>query len=425
MMKILLLSLFIQILLIVPAKTSGFLTLQECQELARANYSNLKNQVLYQDIYELKTGKWQTNWLPQLSLNGQVMYQSDVFQLPFTPPGIEIVKLPHERYQASLDVSQPIYDGGVVRAQKMLEREQMSIQMKDIDVELHQVKTAVNEVFFSILLMQKTDSILISTIDLLQEKERALKSAIQGGIAASYDLLRLETETLKVRQQMIENEHGLKSSIQVLEILIGQKIGGDRLVEPDPIAIPEDLVPDRPEIRSLTARQEMMHFQQHLANTNLRPRVSLFASAGVGYPNPFNFYEVDISPFYVLGAKANWKIWDWQSTAKENQIIKVQAEIMENNKINIDRGISLQLSRANSEEEKYRRLMGHDKEMVVAREKIRQLSSMRFDEGIISSSEYLDDVNAEKLARINLEIHKIKWIKAGINVLTELGMEYK
>lgn len=66
--------------------------------------------------------------------------------------------------------------------------------------------------------------------------------------------------------------------------------------------------------------------------------------------------------------------------------------------------------------------MEHDQELVTAQEKIRKLSSIRFDEGIISSSEFLDDVNAEKLARLNMEVHKVLWIKAGINYNTEKGL---
>jgi hypothetical protein len=175
----------------------------------------------------------------------------------------------------------------------------------------------------------------------------------------------------------------------------------------------------------LNYRQKAFQAQQHLVNVNLHPRISFFASAGIGYPNPFNFYDVGVSPFYILGAKANWRFWDWQSTARESQVLKIQEDVIENNKSNFNRSISLKLSRLRSDVEKYRKLMEYDLEIVTARERIRQLSSLRLDEGIILSSEFAEDVSAEKVARINLQIHRIKWIMAGINVMTEYGMEYK
>ena len=71
--------------------------------------------------------------------------------------------------------------------------------------------------------------------------------------------------------------------------------------------------------------------------------------------------------------------------------------------------------------EKYEQMIVQDKEMVNISEKIRNLSSIRLNEGVVSSAEYLDDVNAEKMARLNLEVHKIQWIKAIINYYTEMG----
>lgn len=422
MNKIFFFAMVLQVHLTFAASAADSLTLQECQQLAHENYPNLKNQDLYREVFSLHSERLHTNWLPQVSINGQMSYQSDVFQLPFAPPGMEVAKLPNDRYQATIDIVQPIFDGGVTKSLKLLEKENLSVQIKDMDTELLQIKKTVDETFFSVLLLQKTDSILANTLQLLMEKQKTVQSAFRGGVAANTELLKMETEIIKLRQQITENDLNRKHALQILEILIGKRLNNISLVEPDPIELQEDIGLNRPEILSLTARQEVLHAQQNLLNHNLRPKVSVFASAGFGYPNPYNFYDLDLSPFYVIGAKANWKIWDWQSTAKEAQTLKVQSEIIENNKLNIDRNISIQLHRLRSYVDKYKKLMEHDQELVTAQEKIRKLSSIRFDEGIISSSEFLDDVNAEKLARLNMEVHKVLWIKAGINYNTEKGL---
>ena len=53
-------------------------TLDDCYRLARENYPRLSDTRLQQEISNLKLKNIGTAWNPQLNLNGQATYQSEV-----------------------------------------------------------------------------------------------------------------------------------------------------------------------------------------------------------------------------------------------------------------------------------------------------------------------------------------------------------
>ena len=54
------------------------------------------------------------------------------------------------------------------------------------------------------------------------------------------------------------------------------------------------------------------------------------------------------------------------------------------------------------------KIIVEDEKMIVARESIRQAMEKRLEEGVITSSEYLTELNREEEARINLEKSKLE-----------------
>lgn len=85
------------------------LTLDDCYRLVEQHYPLAKqNQLLAQkSSYEMEG--IHTAKLPQIDLNAQTTYQSDVVGLPIAMPGVEPMN--KDQYRATLDVNQLIYNG--------------------------------------------------------------------------------------------------------------------------------------------------------------------------------------------------------------------------------------------------------------------------------------------------------------------------
>ncbi|MDD2381851.1 MAG: hypothetical protein PHV35_09165, partial [Mariniphaga sp.] len=85
--------------------------LEDCYAHARENYPNLQQEVIWQQITAFKKENLITTRLPQVNLNLQATYQSDVPGLDIPIPNISIPKVSNDQYKAYIEFTQTIWDG--------------------------------------------------------------------------------------------------------------------------------------------------------------------------------------------------------------------------------------------------------------------------------------------------------------------------
>src|SRR5690242_3126064 len=66
------------------------LTIENCYELATKNYPLIKEKEFFDRINILSLDNAGKGFLPQISVNGQITYQSDVTQIPISFPDVNI-----------------------------------------------------------------------------------------------------------------------------------------------------------------------------------------------------------------------------------------------------------------------------------------------------------------------------------------------
>lgn len=399
------------------------LTLVECHTLAEAQFPVLKQRALYDEAFALQWQRLRANYLPKLSLNAQASYQSEVVELPFTLPNPESLDLPHERWQVVLDISQALYDGGVIKVSQAVKESQLQMDQQQVFIDVHQLKQQVNQAYLSVMLTELSGEILQSTLNLLQEKMKTMQASLQGGVILQSEVLKMEAEILRLQQRITDNQERSKANRTILSILIGARIDEDTHLQiPDEVALDPDQVILRPELRLLGLQQQKLVAQTRLLHTRTLPKVTAFAQGGYGYPNPYNFFDASVSPFYMVGARLHWNFWDWNTTRKEKEILAVQAEVLETKKENLKRNIQLALERQQADIQRLEQAIQDDKAIIALQEKIHKLSSAQLDQGIITSTEYLHIVNAEQQAVLDLQLHQLQLIQAKINYLHEKGI---
>ena len=158
------------------AQKSDTLTLDYCHDLAIKNFPIAKKKGLYLKKNELAIKNIKKNYLPQLNLNAQATYQSDVTSIPldFSQIKVEIPNQPispsitapdmpevaKDQYKVSLDINQVIYDGGFTKNQKKIEKINLLINNQNVDVELYSLKGNLNDVFLHFFYFRKMKSSL-------------------------------------------------------------------------------------------------------------------------------------------------------------------------------------------------------------------------------------------------------------------------
>ena len=147
------------------------LTLEDCYALVNKNYPIAKQKELLQQKSNFEVDALQTAKLPKIDLIAQGTYQNQVTTIP--NPFIE--PLNKDQYRANFDVNQLIYNGGLIAANVKLKAAQTKTQQQQVEVNLYQLKTRVNQLFFSVLILQERKAILIFKQKQLHSKIKKVK----------------------------------------------------------------------------------------------------------------------------------------------------------------------------------------------------------------------------------------------------------
>jgi hypothetical protein len=76
-----------------------------------------------------------------------------------------------------------------------------------------------------------------------------------------------------------------------------------------------------------------------------------------------------------------------------------------------------------SEINKYQSLIDTDNKIIQLRNDITLSAASQLDNGVVTSTEYLTEVNSELQARLNLKTHLVKLTQAKIDYLITLGQK--
>jgi hypothetical protein len=76
-----------------------------------------------------------------------------------------------------------------------------------------------------------------------------------------------------------------------------------------------------------------------------------------------------------------------------------------------------------SDVQKFRDLVVKDAQIIILRERISKSAAARMDNGIITSTDYLIELNQEIQARMSMETHKLQEVKARVDYLNIQGID--
>ena len=109
---------------------------------------------------------------------------------------------------------------------------------------------------------------------------------------------------------------------------------------------------------------------------------------------------------------------------RKKAIIDKRSQILSIKEDEFDRNVTATLKNRLTDIKKLELAVASDKELISIRKKITGIVESKLKNGTINSTEYLSELNAEKQAKINYEVHQIKLIQAKINYLTISGEIY-
>jgi outer membrane protein TolC len=397
-------------------------TLEQCQNWARENHPALKQLEIYQQMLNLKNENNSTNYLPQVTLNGQATYQSDVTKVGISLPNMSIPAVDKDQYKVYLDLKQTIWDGGLTKAKEKLNQAETEGSQKQTEVELYQVRERVNQFFFTTFLIQENQKILDKKIETLAERKKILESAVKNGVVLSSELDQILAELLKTKQQLLELNTNLETVRYALAILTGKTADQFQKLVLNEEAPVLDKPLARPELDLFAKQAELLDANSELLKKQRNPKLFGFGQAGYGRPG-LNMLNTKFDTYYMVGVGFSWNVLDWKTTSRQQQVLKLQQEVIQTKQKSFEQNIDLASDQQQKQIKQITELLKTDQELIEVRERITKTSASKLENGTITSADYVQDLNAETTARLSMETHKIQLNEARAKLANIRGIQ--
>ncbi|MBF9140361.1 TolC family protein [Hymenobacter properus] len=402
----------------VPPASGPVLTLAHCYDLAQVQAPLRKQIALNNAQAANNTARLATQLrLPQLAINGQASYQSEVTKIPLEGPGINIPTLSKDQYRLTLDASQTLFDGGTTRRQQELETLASQVNNQQVEVNLFRLREQVNGLYFGALLSEETARLRQGLRADLLQRRKALLARRANGVATGQDVARLDAEVLNLDQQLRELATTRAGLLRQLGELLGQALSPDtRLTTPTelPPAAP------RPELSLYAQQKALLTGQQQLSDARLAPRLSAFGQVGYGRPT-LNFLRNDFHGYGLAGLRLNWNLSNYYTRRQDREAIRLGQEAVAVQQTNFEQSQRVALAGQQTAVERYQTLLATDAELIALREKIQATAAVQLDNGIIGFSDYFTEANNLSLARLNQQLHLLQLLQAQADYSLILG----
>lgn len=397
-------------------------TIEQCYALVRDNYPLVKRYELLDLTEEFTLKNAYMNYFPQISLQGSASWQTDVLEFPFdlSPYGIEMPVFSKDQYAAVIELSQVLWDGGMIAANRANIRAKADVDMAEQEISMYSLKEKVNELYFGILYLdQQIRQVDIVMADLDREHAR-VEGCIANGVANLSDLDLIEVERISQGQNRDNLSSMQDAYLRVLTLMTGVRISdGRQLVMPVPEGMDKEAMLEalimaeirRPELELYKAQEMEIDTQLDYWTAGGLPQFSLFVRGGYGRPG-LNMMDNSFQPFAVGGIRMVWNISQLYSLGYGKKIVGYSKDQVNSMRETFLFNANLQVQEQISEIRRYFKTVEDDERIVALRENIRKSTEAGVENGTRNTSDLISEINKENAARRRLVMHRIEMMKA-------------
>jgi outer membrane protein TolC len=386
------------------------LTLSECYEKTEKNYPLIQQLELINLSEKYSLQNVSRAWIPQLQLYGKASLQSDAASLAVGPPINLSVEVPKDQYQAYLQLNQVIWDGGQIRSAKKTIQAATEVQRKQNEVDIYAVRGRVNDLFFGIILY---DSQLEQLKVNLQELQRNLDKVTNFaalGFANESDMDAVKVEQITAEQSVIQLTTMREAFVAMLGAFMGEDLAPNIILQkPETVTVSE--TNNRLELQLFDASISAQKIQNVQILTKNMPKLGFFVQGGFARPG-LNMFDTNGKPYTIGGVQLNWSLGNLYTMKNEKRIIENNISNIEINRKLFLLQQTIQIKQQNAVAEQYRKILNSDDEIIRMRESIYKASEAKTENGMMSVTDLMRDLNMEHAAKAQKIVHETQYLKA-------------
>ena len=383
------------------------ISLEELVKKAVHSNALRKQADLLEQKRDINLHKWDKSRWPDIEWNTQGTYQSDNIKFSFPVPQLEPIELPLYKFQSILESRYALYDGGMVSALKEQTVQQSSVDRAALDVALFSLQDKVVELYFGIMKLSRQVELIDSSYAVFDAQSAKVEAAVKNGVALPSDRRRIDIEKADLDSKKVVLLSKRKAALAALSALIHEPLSLEQIKQTHdiPSINPADF--HRPETQLFQAQKQLIEQGGDLIRAKRKPKVSLFAKAGVGYPNPVNFFDTDFAPFAIAGAAMRWTIYDWKKSKIERQLLSIQAATLDVKQQATEDQWLLRSQQIQAELDGLNQQEKLDDRMIALQEEVVHTAQNRYQQGVITLAELISAVNKLTSLRLTKEMHLI------------------
>jgi len=301
--------------------------------------------------------------LPQLTANGDYTRteRSDIENFP--APGIQ--PLPDQNWNAGVQLTQTIYDGGKTIAALRSANVTKKQAIAQYNTAVADALLAVRVAYYDVLLANQQITVHEASVNLLQKELDDQQNRYNAGTVPKFNLLRAEVAVANERPALIQARNNYRIAKNNLSNLLGYNLPRD-IWEDIPLQLSDTFddapyqinLPDaiqqalsqRSELAALRETEQLQKLNIVNARSGYQPTISLFG--GYGWKNTQFTDPTDLG--YTLhgwsaGAQMSWDIFDGLLTHGKVAQARALYERSQNDLTDESRQIELQVRTAYSQ----------------------------------------------------------------------------
>ena len=365
---------------------------------------------------------------PAIGIEGRAQYQSEVTRFPGAGPGFAMPELPHDTYDTYLTARQSLFDP-TISPRRALERAQLDEARAQTRSVLHTLRQEINDAFFAAIVLQERMAATDIVITDLGSRLREVGRRFAAGAALPGDTAALAATIGQREQDRLQLAADRGVALARLSVLLGRDVSRTTA-----FAVPDlevgvrdalsaiDQLRSRPEYAQFDATRERLRRQEQATSAQLMPRLATFARAGYAKPG-LNALGREYQTYWLGGVHLQWAPWNWGSTSRERELLRIQRDIVATNEAAFTASIRRALEHSIATMARLDNALVIDERVIALREIVEREATAKLREGVITAAEYLDrsgELHAARVARIQ---HRVELAHARATFLTTLGVD--
>lgn len=410
------------------------ITLEECIASASEHHPTTEQKQLQRKLGDqLKRALW-VAYIPQLSLDASANYLSDVVELDIKMPKVmgikvpppDLPKLPNFQYNAYLQVTQLIWDGGRVKAGTEAIKSATAVQEAECEIAARKVRDAVVELYFALLLVDKQMELQQVVLEELARQNSKVASLLSNGMASENDLDLVAVEQIKAEQTNEQLRESKKALLDALSIYTGLELSEGTVAQlPTLPSLPSEMgsrvAPNRAEHLLLDGKLKSSSADWKAYQAKGMPTLALFARGGYGRPG-LNMMNPDPAFYYIAGAKLSWNFGKLYDLSTQKKKLHQTQKLIELQRQSLEMELQRELSEARSEVKQFEARVTSGRALVERLERVISRAQKGEEEGTMATSEYLEQRSKLDAAKRVLEVDQLQLLRAKYRVQNRLGL---